>query len=210
VSNDKEKDDLDEFGIGGAARVEAPSFLPLPLRSGAATDADEWGDILGANVSGIPGSYSSGDDVLGALTKQSPAFKNYLAARLAKNRPVLQNLPRRSTYSLTFGPAVVSPGASLTIQSKAACRFRGQKLICLRDTDDLVINQVYVGQKNQLPPSVGDIDASAFAGNAITNGVNLDICEAGMFISVTVTNRGFIPRNFAMAIIGEKTLRTEP
>jgi hypothetical protein len=191
--DEDDKDDLDEFGISGATRTNAsqpgkPAKLGNKIVGGESLDWFDPTDILG-DLSSL---------------KNSPAFQAALARRISARAPVvqkIQQIPRRN-YSLAFGVATIAPHSRLTMHAKAPVRFRGEKIFCTGETDDLLINMLYVGQKLQFPQNVQNIPAVHFAHNALSSGTKLDICEAGMEISVAVENTGSTPRRFGLNIFG--------
>jgi hypothetical protein len=190
--DEDDKNDLDEFGIGGATRTNAPA--PSSRAKGAH-------DLVRFPV-------GSDEDILGDLSsmKGSAAFQAALARRLAASAPVVQKIVKRPTLTLAFGPATVPAGSSVTFSQKPDRPFVGQKQICTHDTDDLLIDSMFVGNKNQFPLGVRDIPADSFHRNSLSNGVRLDRCEAGENIYISVRNTGSIPRTFGMYVFGVETL----
>jgi len=190
--DEDDKDDLDEFGIAGATRTNAPA--PSSRAKGAH-------DLVRFPV-------GSDEDILGDLSsmKGSAAFQAALARRLAARAPVVQKIAKRPTLTVAFGPAKVHAGLSMTFSQKPGRPFVGQKLICTTDTDDLLIVSVFVGGKNQFPLGVRDIPADSFHRNSLSNGVRLDRCEAEEYIHINVRNTGSISRTFGMCVFGTETL----
>ena len=191
--DEDDKDDLDEFGIGGATRNDA--LVPSSRAKGAH-------DLVRFPV-------GSDEDILGDLSslKNSPAFQAALARRISARAPVVQKIAKRPTLSVSFGPAKVHAGLSRTFSHKPGRPFVGQKLICTADTDDLLIVSVFVGGKNQFPPGArGGISASNFHRSSLNNGVQLDRCEAEEYIHINVRNTGSISRTFGMCVFGVEAL----
>lgn len=146
----------------------------------------------------------------GALMEKSPAFRQYIAARVAETAgATISHVPppqKARDWQIDFGPASAPAGYRTTITIQPQCLFRGDK-ITATDTSSRPgygtrVVQVLVGQRVQRPASGQHATLTAFfAVNALGNGVRWDTCERRMSISVTVS---FIEAcTFEMAVFGK-------
>jgi len=122
------------------------------------------------------------EEILGALQaasskiKGSSAFQAALANKLARRAPVTQRVSptKKRRWVVGFGPAVVPPLTTVTVQAQPQCLFRGEKLINSGDTAGLFIQGLFVGQKSQLPTFQNPIAVSTFAGGVLDNELMMD------------------------------------
>jgi hypothetical protein len=180
--DDKAKDDLDEFGIGGAARVEKargefvfgePKFVgKIPPR---------------ATQPVVP--------VVPVKPPRRPFSGR--AAVVSRVQPA-----RKKPWTVPFGPAVVPPGQTVTVQKQPQVLFRCEHLINVGDEDDLYIQGLFVGRKSQLPSFQNPIPVSVYRDSMMDSGQLFDTCDPALLITFQISNRGTVPRTFAMDMRG--------
>jgi hypothetical protein len=177
--DDKAKADLDEFGIGGAERVEKargefvfgePKFVgKIPPR---------------ATLPVMPAAPPT--------TSTSP-----WAPLVSRVQP-----SRKKPWTVRFGPAAVPPGQTVSVSVQPQVLFRGEHLVNVGDEDDLYIQGLFVGRKSQLPSFQNPIPVSTYRDSVMDSGHLFDTCDPALFITFQISNRGTVPRTFAMDMRG--------
>ena len=177
--DDKAKDDLDEFGIGGAERVEK-------ARAEFVFSEPEF-------VGKIPPRTTL--PVMPATPPRAP---------FSGRRPVVSRVQpsRKKPWTVSFGPATVPPGQTVTVQKQPQLLFRCEHLVNVGDEDDLYIQGLFVGRKSQLPSFQKPIAVSNYRESVMDSGQLFDTCDPALFITFQISNRGAVPRTFAMDMRG--------
>lgn len=154
------------------------------------------------------------EEILGALAAASPkikasaAFQQALANRVAQRAPITQkvNPTKKRRWVVGFGPAVVPPSSTVTVQAQPQCLFRGEKLINSGDTTGLYIQGLFVGQKSQLPTFQNPIAVAVFAGTVLDNELLMDTCDPALFITFQIQNTTTATATWSMSIVGHTVL----
>jgi len=180
------QDDLEVFGLHGQSR-----------------DNEVLGDeILGA------------EEILGALAaasaqiKGSPSFQQALAQKMARRAPIVQKVQptKKRRWTVGFGPAVIPPLTTVTVQAQPQTLFRGEKLINTGDSAGLYIQGLFVGQKSQLPTFQNPIAVSTYAGTVLDNELLMDTCDPALFITFQIQNALGATATWSMSIVGHAVL----
>jgi hypothetical protein len=141
-------------------------------------------------------------------------FRNAVQKVMREETPRIVNvnngfkhpLAPKVPHTVVFGPIVVPPGCSATVQVYPECLlFRGERIISLGD-GDLLIEGLFVGQRSQLPCQLPNppIVAAAFAKeHDYLGGVQLDTCEKSFAITWLIRNPTNKPKTFHAAIEGQ-------
>jgi hypothetical protein len=155
------------------------------------------------------------EEILGLLAaasqqiKGGSAFQNALAQKLAKRAPIVQKVQptKKRRWTIGFGPTVIPPSTTVTVQSQPQCLFRGEKLINTGDSTGVFIQGLFVGQKSQLPTFQNPIAVSTYAGGVLDNELMMDTCDPALFITFQVQNTSAtLTATWAMSIIGHTVL----
>jgi len=183
--DDKAKDDLDEFGIGGAARVEK-------ARGEFVFGEPEF-------VGKIPPRAT-----LPVVPATPPATRKPPRAPFSGRAPVISRIQptRKKPLTVRFGPAAVPPGQTVTVAVQPQVLFRGEQLVNVGDEDDLYIQGLFVGRKSQLPSFQNPIPVSVYRESMMDSGQLFDTCDPALFITFQISNIGVVPRTFAMNMRG--------
>jgi hypothetical protein len=155
-----------------------------------------------------------GDEILGALIQASQkikggaAFQQALAQKLARRAPITQKVQptKKRRWVVGFGPAVVPPNTTVTVQSQPQCLFRGEKIINSGNEAGLFIQGLFVGQKNQLPTLQNPISVTVFAGTVLDNELLMDTCDPALFISWQIQNITAATLTWSASIVGHAVL----
>jgi hypothetical protein len=171
---------------------------------GQARDQEVMGgeEILGAQ------------EILGALAaatsriKGSPAFQQALAQKVARRAPIVQTIQptKKRRWTVGFGPAVIPPSSTVTVQAQPQCLFRGEKLINTGDKAGLYIQGLFVGQKSQLPTFQNPIAVTTYDGGVLDNELMMDTCDPALFITFQIQNATANTATWSMSIIGHSVL----
>lgn len=180
--------DLDILGLYGLSRAEEEMVGHEEILG-----SEEILGLMQANSAAIKGS--------------SP-FQAALAARLAKRSPVVQKVQptKKRRWVVGFGPAVIPPNTTVTVQSQPQCLFRGEKIVNSGDSAGLFIQGLFVGQKSQLPTFQNPIAVSVFAGTVLDNELMLDTCDPALFITWQIQNTTAATLTWSASIIGHTVL----
>lgn len=111
----------------------------------------------------------------------------------------------QKNHVLGFGLTSIQPESSANINVQPHIRFKPERLVIPPEiAADFLIAGIQVGGRNQLI-SAAAIPAMAFSDPSGTAKLELDVCEKGEFIMISVANiRGGGPRNFTAAIFGSR------
>jgi hypothetical protein len=181
-----DENDLSVFGLHGQSR-----------------DMEIFGDeILGS------------EEILGALAaassriKGSPSFQAALAQKMARRAPIVQRIQptKKRRWTVGFGPAVIPPLTTVTVQAQPQTLFRGEKLVNTGDSVGLYIQGLFVGQKSQLPTFQNPIAVSTYAGTVLDNELMMDTCDPALFITFQIQNATGATATWSMSIIGHAVL----
>lgn len=183
--------DIDFWGLQGHSRDEEELVGDYPHT-----------EILGAHeILGALGASS-------AAVKGSSAFQQALANKLAKRAPITQRVQptKKRRWTVGFGPAVIPPLSTVTVQAQPQCLFRGEKLINTGDAAGLFIQGLFVGQKSQLPTFQNPIAVGTYAGGVLDNELMMDTCDPALFITFQIQNTNALTATWAMSVIGHTVL----
>ena len=183
-------DDVSIYGLQGRSRAEEEELL-----GGEEILGHE--EILGAALMAAASKIKGGS-----------AFQAALANKLAKRAPITQKVQptKKRRWTVGFGPAVVPPLTTVTVQAQPQCLFRGEKLINTGDSTNLFIQGLFVGQKSQLPTFQNPIAVSTYAGGVLDNELMMDTCDPALFITFQIQNTGATTATWAMSVIGHTVL----
>lgn len=177
----------------------------------------------------MPGATPLNQEVLKALTEvlgKNPAFAQQA---LQKRSPLVKNIPqpkKRRRWPLSIGPDEILPGQTRTLQTQPKVVFRGEKIVCTGQVDDLFLTGFFIGEKPQLPKLwmhreeqhglnkncrplhefFTDCAVLEAQRNDLHDYMFMDTCDAALMITLQIENRGKVPRMFATTIIGTAVL----
>lgn len=170
----------------------------------------------GIEVLGESHEILGAQDILGALIqaassaqiKGSPAFQQALAQKMARRAPIVQTVQptKKRRWTVGFGPAVIPPLTTVTVQAQPQTLFRGEKLVNTGDEKGLYIQGLFVGQKSQLPTFQNPIAVSTYAGTVLDNELMMDTCDPALFITFQIQNATGATATWSMSIIGHAVL----
>lgn len=115
---------------------------------------------------------------------------------------------RRKTRSwvLPFGPIIVPPLYSITIQERPGILFRGEDLINTGDTEGLFLVGLFVRQTSQIPTFQNPIPVSQCQRRPLDSGTSLDTCAPDDVITLQIQNASSAPKTFSMNLVGRTVL----
>lgn len=153
---------------------------------------DTDGESSGASAMGsdigwdeVSGDDITGDEISGARPKVRKRGLNKL-----RKQP------------MGFSSLAIAAGASAVIQVAAQTVFRGRRLV-VNDYSKFVIQDIKVGNVSQLA-GVDPIPAAAFAPETTgEDNLQMDTCDPGVYISVTVKNISAGVADFYAALFGD-------
>lgn len=210
----KPTDTLDDFGLLKRAPSEsrAPRSVPqdevpdsVPLRGLQADLEARPATDLGGGIEDILGALSSGGM---SNLQNSQVFRDALAGRLSRSAPITQRVmpTKKRRWPIAFGPTPIPPGQSVTLSSTPRCLFRGEKLLNSGDATGLFMQNLFIGNKSQLPANVNPLPVQRFNAPVLDNGLLMDTCDPGLGISMSIMNVAALTLTFSMTIFGSVVL----
>jgi hypothetical protein len=135
---------------------------------------------------------------------QSPAAKAAISAQLAHTRPILKHVPvtKKRVWPIAFGPTSIPPGQSVVATANPQVYFRGQKLINTGDDTGLYIQQITVGNQQQLPANTNPISVRSFDPGVLENAMKFDTCQPALTLSLQVANLDTATHLWSMTLFG--------
>jgi hypothetical protein len=109
----------------------------------------------------------------------------------------------RRPWTVGFGPSVIPPKTTVTVQAQPQCRFRGRKIINTGDKESLYIQGLYVGQKSQLPTYSNPISMRVFDGLVLDNELRMDDCDPALYITWQIQNTSDEEKTWSASILGD-------
>ncbi len=153
------------------------------------------------------------EEILGLLASSvkidsKSEFAKALEAKLKKRAAGLAQrvsapITKARSYQLSFGPVVIPAGKTTTIGQTVQMYFRGEKLMNTGDIDGLIIENIVVGQRMQMPNAAitGGMSAAAFT-NPIGE-LYMDTATSGQSIVIIVRNAATDERRFSAVLFGK-------
>lgn len=125
--------------------------------------------------------------------------------RIFRKKEVVVDLPtppaKVRRWPVAFGPVQIAPGASVVVEVRPDCRWKGLKLINTGDARKMYITGAFVGKKPQSSHG-GKTSVLAFSPAIFDNEVDFDVCEQDTPISLQVENGSDVEQTFSATLFG--------
>ena len=177
-------DDLDEFGLGGAERIE-----------GKVSDATTKGYVDGIDV--------LGEEVVldQAVRGWTPALQQALQKRFNARSPFVKKVSptKTRTWAVGFGPVTIPRNSTQAVSQRVSCLYRPKKIVAYGDTNDVSIESIFIGQKTQMAPG------ASLPLTMLTSGADypMDIAQPAIDITISLRNRSRKTKKVGLTLFGE-------